>query len=554
MKENSTKFWKSNKFIILILVVFPALIFLCLLYLVYGNLWEALVKMYKLRGKPQETADAVASLSDLWTFLLTVYSIGITGYFSYLVWKINKRSLYISEELENLEKNRDFEDRRKRALIVYYDLQRGLTYIRELYISLIIKEEKPKLNRIFFSENWIENVAALRSNLENDDISKLYKIYNDFYTIKNLLEVDKDIDDVKGEELRKFIDDLSNQIFSDFPPLQLMDRFSLLSTEDLVDIDIFILLHKIYRLTFSNKDIEFVDGNKYLIDGTNHYCFISGDLYNGEAILYTTNGWEKARGYISDGVFKSGNVSGYLSSNKRIYFINYETVNSIREKNELELKNPNNEDEYFYKGIFYNGAITDGITLKFYKDGKMKYWGEVKDGYKSGIGKTFDSNGELFFEGKYETNERIKGKLYKNGRVRFEGTFVNGKPWDGYVNKYDFPNEYVKAFTGEIKEGIPYKGEGLLFKSGDGIDSLEELLVRDAYYEDQIDQMSEEQERDYEEDERAFENQQIRDEYYGWEEYIKTDWKNGISQERTNVERNKILYYNPNLVRTTQDQ
>ena len=177
---NQRVFHKKHKLVLIILIL-PLIIGNIFLYFIFGNLTDAFMKMFELKGRPNVTSDAVTSLSNILALILTIYSILITAVFSYLVWRVSQGSLQVSRELKNLEVHRDSESEREQALIVYYDIQRGFSYLRNLYISLLLKNQNPNPIRLFFSDDWIKNVASLRNKLSRSELNKVYELYNEFY-------------------------------------------------------------------------------------------------------------------------------------------------------------------------------------------------------------------------------------------------------------------------------------------------------------------------------------------------------------------------------------
>ncbi|MHA7097720.1 toxin-antitoxin system YwqK family antitoxin [Priestia megaterium] len=536
-------FHKNKRLILIILILLlPILISIGLLYLIFGNLYDALIKMFELRGKPNITKDAITSLSYIWTFILTIYSIVITSFFSYLVWKVSKDSLLVSKDLKNLEEKRDSENEREQALIVYYDLQHGFSYLRDLYISLLIKNQSPNPARIFFSDDWIKNVATLRNKLTRPELNQVYQLYNDFFTIQSLLENTYSKDNDQIAELRDFTKQLGRKVFPEFLPLQRIEEFKSSSIEDLIDIDWYILIHKIHQFTYPEKQIvkrkTGNDSYEVLINGINSYSVKSGDIRDGEGIVYTSNGEEKAIGYFAQGKFMTGKVFGYINPNEKYYSINYETTTPTRNIVSGYVMNPNGdkENKYFYNGYFCENKVFNGFTTEFHSNDEIKFSGNVVNGLRDGYGTSFSSKGKLWFKGIYKQNEKYKGELY-NEKGSFNGIFKDGRPWEGNVKRYDFPNQYILAFDGEIREGKPYIGEGLMFKQSSMGEDLEERYANDNWEPD------EQHWQMQEENDQSLINENIRKNYSDWDDYIKTDWNEGIPMERESIENNITVYY-----------
>lgn len=116
---------------------------------------------------------------------------------------------------------------KENALIIYYDFLLGFNDIKKLYLSgnvqplgvdlksgeyeNVFKDiEKNTPIRLYFSNEWIKNVAIIADSLSKSSklyIERIYNMYGDLHTIKDLLEV-------KGEA-RQQIDKLSQELFNE---------------------------------------------------------------------------------------------------------------------------------------------------------------------------------------------------------------------------------------------------------------------------------------------------------------------------------------------------
>jgi len=106
---------------------------------------------------------------------------------------------------------------RENSLIIYYDLILGSNDLKRLYINSKNKEFMNIPSRMFFSKEWINNVAKISRNIRDTD--KLYKLYTDLEIVGQelkskselLILKDDDFDNVRYEEI---IDKISNRVFS----------------------------------------------------------------------------------------------------------------------------------------------------------------------------------------------------------------------------------------------------------------------------------------------------------------------------------------------------
>ena len=63
----------------------------------------------------------------------------------------------------------------------------------------------------------------------------------------------------------------------------------------------------------------------------------------------------------------------------------------------------------------------------------MEYEGEYLNDLKNGIGKEYNIEGELIFEGEYLNNKKMKGQAYKSNILEYKGEYLNDRKWNGKV-------------------------------------------------------------------------------------------------------------------------
>ncbi len=395
------------------------------------------------------------------------------------------------------------------------------------------------LDQVFFSDNWIENVASLRTDLGNKDIRDLYNVYNSLYTIQKYL-------DSEDERLGEYIEKISKELFLDFIPISLMMNFREHEIEELLNVERYLLMHKLYKLTYSKAEIvEYKD--EVAILSVNHYKIISGDINNGEVVLYNTNGYEKLRGFIVEGEFSTGIYTGYFGIRQQ-YRIEYQRTSDKRLIIKGILKNYflNPLTEPLIDAEYHEGNPFNGKYINIHENGSVRYWGQLVNGKRNGYGKLYDEKGNIIFEGEYENNRKINGKLYAKGVLMFDGELFNEKPWTGKAFKVNIDNCYVKKFTGEILEGTPLVGEGLVFKKSKHASSLNELKAIEEMDEEWHYQYEEQMNsEEYQEEQDRWHNENIRTKYGEWEDYIYAEWENSEYSIREEKESNIVVYYNP---------
>ena len=152
-------------------------------------------------------------------------------------------------------------------------------------------------------------------------------------------------------------------------------------------------------------------------------------------------------------------IFSFLWNNRKLDIIS--NNKQIRLKLQIDIKN-------------YKNACNREIIGE--KNGKGKeyiintsilvYNGEYKNRKRNGKGKEFYEDGKLKFEGEYLNGKRISGKkydikgnmilslvnrkgmeYYDNGRIKFEGEYFNGIRWNGIGYNFEGKKDF------EIKNG-----------------------------------------------------------------------------------------------------
>lgn len=147
-----------------------------------------------------------------WSSFLGSYIGGIVGGVATLVAVII--SLNISKNIQAQS------ELKENSLIVYYDLILGITDLKRIYINHKNKAYKNVPSRMFFSNEWIKNVARTSGTLEDKD--KMYKLYGDLEMVsqeiesKSHLEILDGLDgDYNNDRFDKIIESISNKYFTD---------------------------------------------------------------------------------------------------------------------------------------------------------------------------------------------------------------------------------------------------------------------------------------------------------------------------------------------------
>lgn len=108
---------------------------------------------------------------------------------------------------------------RENSLIVYYDLVLGLADLKKLYMNCRNSNYKNIPTRMFFSDEWIKNIARISGNIR--DIDKMYKLYGDLEMISEEIKSKSEFqtmvglsDDFDDDRYKRIIITVSEKIFS----------------------------------------------------------------------------------------------------------------------------------------------------------------------------------------------------------------------------------------------------------------------------------------------------------------------------------------------------
>lgn len=575
---------KKNKFIIVGLAISPIVIVIVLTKLIFGNIGELLTLIGDFRNNLTIEPTTFPTLSETINYTIASYAAIVTSIFSYVVWKTSVQSYKVAEAVKDLETNRDEEATRENALIIYYDLLSGLNNLLELYISRFIDKTTPNPNKLFFSEEWIKNVANLRDHLTADELDTIYQLYGEMYTLKSLLDQlqfnqnngtidfiemleqnqlkDAEIDEIKKrlkkveskplEELDLFIEKLIGKLFASFLPLPLLQK-KLGRAEKLLNRKYYLILRKIHLATFTdNKVIREVDSHGVtslrVVDILVYNGRVKDGIPHGRGKIYTNNGKIKYDGEFVDGMFVTGIARDYYEDGEPLYEIEYK--NNMKVKGTIYRLSKNDEQPWFFNGDFDGNDIVNGFVTEYRRDNnKIFYEGEVVNREYSGDGTLYKKNGSVFQQGQWIKGEFVNGRQSGPNKFYFEGEFKHSNPWTGVVRNYS--NDYVKNFKGNLIDGEPHQGTGYIFyRDQDGVDLHQREL------EDQEQASDEDEYEDYNQNNEyelrhSESNKRIRETYERWEDFILTDWDNGLPMEREHTEQNIEVYFYKNSKKET---
>ena len=204
-------------------------------------------------------------------------------------------------------------------------------------------------------------------------------------------------------------------------------------------------------------EIDYLNGEKSG-KGTEYYN--NGELrYEGKYFNGEKNG--KGKEYYNDGqlLYKGEYLNGKINGEGKLYKYKYELLSG---KLEEQYKNgkrwvrklDDRIDEININEDIEKNKVKNGKKKEYFKNGKLKFDGEYLNGIKWN-GTTYHQNGDIYFEIKNGKGEIIE---YLDNNRYYVGEYSNGK-WEG-KGKFFFGDRLI--FEGEYSKGHKVKGKDYL--------------------------------------------------------------------------------------------
>jgi antitoxin component YwqK of YwqJK toxin-antitoxin module len=552
LKKHFRKRWKAYTVISILL----APIVLTLIFSAYllGGANSIAGEIVKFKNNLTVEAEDFPKLSEIINYLISAYTLIATVVFSWAVLQSSIKSNILAEEIKNREDNKDYELVRESALIVYYDLLLGVKDLMSLYVSKIINKGNPIPRKIYFSNDWIKNVAILKNNLSAREISDIYSLYGRFLTIASLLDegqVSSNYSNVLDEEISNLVDEVYSSIF----PKAFLKNYRD-TTEKLLNRKYYLLIEKLRSLTYKKdqhrieKDTEVITADIYLGNGKIYSGGYDEDTLNGNGEYYLLNGKSKFEGYFKDGYFISGIAREFYSNGSIMYEVTYKDNSKVSGKLFYLEDTKQFGGKLCYDGKFKDNNIIDGFAEQYFDNFNILYRGYLADGRYEGNGAEYynDKNISVEYEGIWKRGVIQNGEFFGKGEggvKYFKGKFKHSQPYNGYI-KYggSYINDYINAFEGEIRQGKVYDGKGkVMFLNSFGNDyrDISILIREDAedhhdYYDNEID-------LEWERKQKQHSFDQIKSKYSEWEEFIDAEWKSGEMKLKENDILHKEIFY-----------
>lgn len=307
--------------------------------------------------------------------------------------------------------------------------------------------------RIFFSEEWIKNVAVLKDQLKNEDIEKIYDLYGDLLSIKELLET-KDKKDLKLE-----INKTSHRVFADFYLEYAKKGMKVRDIESILDMEYQIIFEKLRYIIYVKTDMKLKENreNANYINTNSEKIWIErvdGRGLNGNIKIYNDNGKIRYDGFFENDMLVSGERYEYLYKDE-----NYLKV--VYEHNEAKSINMEVNGDTYIAVNYINEKFGDGYKRIFGDNGELQYKGYLKSGKYNGEGTMYErkAGNESIAEGYFEDGYLKKGIIK---RFLLEDT-ETGYSWyeeKASIEKYEKEQmderyqEYEEMMDKEFKESV----------------------------------------------------------------------------------------------------
>ncbi len=462
-------------------------------------------------------------MGDLVYWYVTTIGVGITAFFSYILFKVSKRSNEIADSIRQKEEKRDREVERENAIIIHYNIIHIFKIARELFNMLINKDvelnDYSTIPSILNNEEWIKNIALISSEINSDEIDKLYDIFERAEIIRDLIVCKARKDNIL-DNLKILFD--NSLLFNVFKYPYLMEQTN--HTEKLFTTQLREIVEHIARLKYKDREINrkifmgnykndktdfvFLEYGNKLSYGLKQYVgTIKDNQFDGNGLYIDTKDKltiTSAIGELSsstkeDKVFKDHFLSnekyrakfkdGRLAKGRRIefydngsiwYFVDYDRMHGCTEKDvdlNIKLYKKGKDTGSFYgylsvekieeiyksktlfEGIILNGKFNSGSGILFFANGNKKYEGNIVDEMYDGEGIEYDNKGEIVFQGIFEKNQAKTGMKF----IINDYEYIESK-----IEDYEHISEKLRIFkTNDLLE-IEYRDIRANGRSGFG--------------------------------------------------------------------------------------
>lgn len=311
---------------------------------------------------------------DLWFSFIGIF---VTAVLTYLLLKVSQRSNDISEQISNLEKNRDKQILNDNIATVYYQIIYSIKQLHNLYIAYFITKKIPTYTNIKLYENWVVVLSSIQNKLSVAEIDALYQFFIDIENFNNASLTEK------GTIIESIYREMMLPCYFDSPKifdLTKIDPVTMLKPK---------LLSILLSLFFSLKKDSFIyDKNNivYTIYETDDNSFngnveIKNNQFDGKIELNYNN--IKVNAKYSNNKFHSGTIKAYYDNTWKVFY-------------EIDYQSPCNFHAKFFDSAIdscYGKKIIDADYKEFeFVKGYLKFYNykELWDGVVKRNGSNYE--------------------------------------------------------------------------------------------------------------------------------------------------------------------
>lgn len=448
---------KKDKYLIRLLISAP-LILLIIGSIYFFDLFDYVKKIYHLKNSLVIKNEDIPLFKDTIGYIVNIYTIIITGIFSYYIYKSGEKSIELAKEIKEKEDRKDKQDEVEKVFKVFYTLVYN--------IEKIIKNEEEKSedigNEILLEDNFVKDLSILNRILSKEEILKVYNLYKDFIIIKNNK---KSSDNYK----KSYNSIVSEVLLKEILDMNIINQVKL---EYMLNEQYYDIFSRIYEKTFLQEScIKYADRILNDSEKTIHKGFYKSGEFLYEIVYLNKKKIKEKILYLNDGVYREGKYVNSKFEGFGQEFINNNLVYIGEFKDGLYNGNgEKREDKSIYIGLFIDNCFIEGYG-KVYKGNKIVYEGNYKNGVYNGKGKKIDSSET--YKGEFIDGQIISGE-YRSSVLTFKGEFRNGRPYKG-LGKRLVKDDY---------NNVDYQGDLAWDKKMEDNDGEEEESLYDEDYND----------------------------------------------------------------------
>lgn len=240
-----------------------------------------------------DTKGFIFELKDIVYFSMSLIGVIATGFFSYFIWKANRKSADLSEQLAKLEENRDVSTIKESASLLYFSALSAMEYILDTH-----RNNKTK-KLLYLTDNWLDQLSHLVNQLDIEEIKRLFDMFNNI----NKIDQSRGMIDIF---IKTYFDDSCIE-YSFFAVVEYDNPIKLLKPE-------YKNIYNKLILLLNSGDITKYEEPQIIIERyRNGRTFFKFDIIDRHIIHKTF--WDVDGNLLEDCSYENGQATGY----KKIY-------------------------------------------------------------------------------------------------------------------------------------------------------------------------------------------------------------------------------------------